>query len=153
VDILTFKGSLLSGALMLKWFFCKNRLSPDFYGSKFGGFLDRRPPDIKFEGTKPPKGTCINRNTTFEPLSVQFGPKLRPVGWPRKRKTNNLKKAHEESDKPLYFTTMWRRHFTTNLHQIWYVCRSYRRYHACQVLLQNIHSFFQAERWKIVFSL
>jgi len=105
----TFKGSLLSVSLMLNRFFARNWLSPDFYGSQFGGFFDRRPPHSEFEGTKPPKGTCINRNTTFEPLNVQFGPKLRSVGWPRKRKKNQEKKV----TKPLYFTTMWRRHFTT----------------------------------------
>jgi len=71
--------------------FCKKSVSPVFYGSQFGGFSDRRLPHSKFEGTKPPKGTCINRNTTFEPLSVQFGPKLRPVGWPRKRKKIKIK--------------------------------------------------------------
>jgi len=82
---------------MLKRFFARNRLSPDFYGSKFGCFSDRRPPHSKCEGTKPPKGTCINRNTTFEPLSVQFGPKLRPVGWPRKRKNKNKKGGRRKS--------------------------------------------------------
>jgi len=49
-------------------------------------FLDWRPPHSEFKGTKPSKGTCINQNTTFESLSVQFGPKLRPVSWPRKQK-------------------------------------------------------------------
>jgi len=92
---LTFKGSLLSGALMIQRFFARNRLSPDFYGSKFGGILNRRPPHSEFEGTKPQKA----RNTTFEPLSVQFGPKFRPVGWPRKRE----KKAGEESHKTVIF--------------------------------------------------
>jgi len=86
--ILTLKGSLLLGALMLSDFFARTRLSPDFYESQFGGFSDCRPPHSNSEGIKPPKGTCINRNTTFEPLSVQFGPKLRPVGWPWKRKKN-----------------------------------------------------------------
>jgi len=37
----------------------------------------------------------------FEPLSVQIGPKLRPVGWPRKLKKRRKKKV----TKPLYFTT------------------------------------------------
>jgi len=37
----------------------------------------------------------------FEPLSVQFGPKLRPVGWPRKRKKR--KKADEGSHKTAIF--------------------------------------------------
>jgi len=71
--ILTFEGSLLLGALMLKRFLQE---VPDFYGSKFGGCLDRRPPHSEFEGTKSSNGTCINRNTMFEPLSVQFGPKV-----------------------------------------------------------------------------
>jgi len=42
-----------------------NRSSPEFYGSKCGGFSDRRPPNSKFESTKPSKGTCINRNATL----------------------------------------------------------------------------------------
>jgi len=67
-------------AILQKRFFARNRPSPDFYGSNHGGFLDRRPRNSEFEGTKPPKDTCINRNTTFEPLGVQFGPKLRRVG-------------------------------------------------------------------------
>jgi len=53
---------------------------------KIWRFLGPETPHSKFEGNKPSKGMCINRNTTFEPLSMQFGPKLRPVGWPRKRK-------------------------------------------------------------------
>jgi len=40
---------------MLKRFFARNRRCPDFYGSKFDGFSDRRPLHSKFEGTKPPK--------------------------------------------------------------------------------------------------
>jgi len=82
---------------MLKRFFARNRSSPDFYGSKFGGFSDHRTPNSRFEGTKPPKGTSINRNTIFEPLSVQFGPKLRPVGWPRKRKKKIKKGGRRKS--------------------------------------------------------
>jgi len=148
--ILMFKEILFSGALMLKWFFARNRLSPDFYGSQFGGFLDRRPPHSEFEGTKPPKGMCINRNTTFEPLSVQFGPKLRPVGWPRKL---GKKRWEKKVTKLLYFTNMWRRHCATDLHQIWWVCGSYRHNHACQVWFQNIHWCFQAERSKNASSL
>jgi len=58
--ILTFKGILHSEALML--FFARNRVSPDFYGSKFGGFLERRPPHSEFEGTKPLKGTCMRHD-------------------------------------------------------------------------------------------
>jgi len=65
LGILTFKGSLLSEALVLKRFFARNLLNPDFCGSKFGGFLDRRPPYSKFEGT------CINRNTTFPGREVE----------------------------------------------------------------------------------
>jgi len=78
------------GQILKKWQqFSKFKMAAvQTYGSKFGGFSDRRPPYSKFEGTKSPKGTCFKRNTTFEPLSVQFGPKLRPVGWPRKLKKN-----------------------------------------------------------------
>jgi len=99
--ILTFKGSLLSAAIMLKRFFARNRLSPDLHGSKFGGFLDRRSPHSEFEGTKPSKGTCIHRNTSLKPLSVQFGPKLRPVAWPRKQKKK--KKGGRKSHKNVIF--------------------------------------------------
>jgi len=65
--ILTFKGCLLSVVLVFKRYFAWN---PHFYGSKFGGFLYLRPPHSEFEGTKPPKGTHINRNTSIELLSV-----------------------------------------------------------------------------------
>jgi len=47
--ILVTIGSLLAGALMFKRFFCKTSLSSDFYGSKFGSFLDWRPPHSEFE--------------------------------------------------------------------------------------------------------
>jgi len=124
---------LLSGALMLKRFVCKHGLSLDFYGSKFGGFLNRRPSHCEFDCTK----SCINRKTTFKPLSV------RPVGWPRKRKRKKMRE--KQVTKSLYFTTTWRRHFATDLYQIW---RSYQHNHACQVWFQNIHWFFQPERWK-----
>jgi len=100
--ISTFKGSLLSGALMLKWLLARNRLSPDFYGSQFGGCLYRRPFIVNFKGTKPPNGTCINRNTTFEPFSVQFGPQLRPVGRPRKRKKGGRRKSQNRYISPLF---------------------------------------------------
>jgi len=82
--ILTLKGSLLSGALMLKRFIEDLRV-------KVWRFFGPETPHSEFEGTKPSKGTCINRNTTFEPLSVQFGPKLQPVGWPRKQKKRKKK--------------------------------------------------------------
>jgi len=72
---------------------------------------------VKLKAPKPSKGTCINRNTTFEPLSVQFGPKLRPVGWPTKRKKRK-KRLVKKVTKQFHFATMWRRHFVTDLHQI-----------------------------------
>jgi len=75
------------------------RSPPDFYGSKLGNFLDRSLRE--FEGTKPSKGTCINLKTSFVPFSVQIGPKLRPVGWPRKLKKE--KKTGEESHKTVIF--------------------------------------------------
>jgi len=85
--ILTFEGRLLSGTLTVSNFVCKKSVkSRPLYGSQFGGCLDRCPSHSEFEGTKLSKGTCMNQNTTFEPLSMQFGPKLRPVGWPRKQK-------------------------------------------------------------------
>jgi len=76
--------------------------------------------------------------------------KLLPVGWPRKR--TKRKRAREESYKNRYnFTTMWRRHFVIDLHQIWWVCRSYRN-HACPFWIQNIHWLFPAERLTKAFS-
>jgi len=60
---------------------------------------------------------CVNRNTSFEPLSVQIGPKLRPVYWPRKRK--NRKKAGVESNKSVIFhhnlEAPFRNRFASNL--------------------------------------
>jgi len=104
LGILTFKGSLLSGALKLKRFFARNRQQVQTFAGQYLAFLDRRPPHSEFEGTNPPpqKGACINRNTTFEPLSVQFGPKLRPVGWPRKWKKN--KKAGRRKSQNRYIS-------------------------------------------------
>jgi len=67
-------------------FFARNRISPDYYGTKVGGCLDRIPPHSEFEGTTSPKSTCITRNTTFESLNVQIRLKLRRLGWPRKKK-------------------------------------------------------------------
>jgi len=57
--------------------------------------------DYIIVNVKAPKGKCINRNMTFEPLSVQFEPKLRPVGSPRKREKR--KKVGEESHKTVIF--------------------------------------------------
>jgi len=73
-------------------------------------FCGPETPRSKFEGNKLWKGTCINQYTFFKPLSVQIGPKLRPVGWPRKRK-NRKKRWGKKVTKPLYFSTTWRRHF------------------------------------------
>jgi len=70
------------------------------YGSKCGCFVDHRPPHSEFEGSKPSKGTYINRNTTFEPSSVQIGPKLRPVNWPRKRKKGRKRKSQNRYISP-----------------------------------------------------
>jgi len=53
--ILTSKGSLLFGVLMLKRLFARNLLSPDFYGSKFGGVLDRRPIIVNLKAPNPEK--------------------------------------------------------------------------------------------------
>jgi len=60
--------------------------SPDFYGTKVVGFFGPQTLLYEFEGTKPSEGTFIHRKTTFEPLSVQLEPILRPVGRPRIRK-------------------------------------------------------------------
>jgi len=78
--------------------------------------LDRRPPHSEFEGTKLQTDTFINRNTTFEPLSVQFGPKL----WAG-RGNGKKKKAGEESHKTVIFHHQVEASliFTTDLHQIW----------------------------------
>jgi len=70
-------------------------------GLNLAVFLDRRPPRGELEDLKPSKGTYINRNTCFEPLSVLIGPILRPVGWPRKRKKEN--KAGEGCHKTVIF--------------------------------------------------
>jgi len=49
-------------------------------------FLTADPLIVNLKASNPRKGTCINRNTTFEPLSVQFEPKLRPKK--RKKRIN-----------------------------------------------------------------
>jgi len=40
----------------------------------------------------------------FEPLSVQFGPKLLPVGWPRKRKINKINKGGRRKSQNRYIS-------------------------------------------------
>ena len=125
--ILTFKGSLFLRALMLKRFSAANRKSRTQNGSKFWCFLGWRPPISEFESSKPWKGTCTKQNTSFELWSVRIGTKLRPVGEMRKQK-----KRENESHKPWYFTTVWRRPLSTDLNEIWYVCRSYRRNYVYQ---------------------
>jgi len=57
-----------------------------------------------FESIKPSKGTCINRNATYGPLSVQIGPNLRPVCWPRKWKKR--KRREKKVTKPVYFSPL-----------------------------------------------
>jgi len=79
---------------------CKKSAKSRLSRVKIGGFLNRRPPHSEFEGTKPSKGMCINRNTTYEPLSVQFGPKLRLVGWPRTRKKGGRRKSQNRYISP-----------------------------------------------------
>jgi len=69
----------------IKAIFCKKPAVQTFMGRNLAVFGPEIP-HSEFEGTKPSNGTCINRNTTFEPLSMQFWPKLRPLGWPRKHK-------------------------------------------------------------------
>jgi len=53
-----------------------------------------RTPHSEFEGTKPSTGTCINRNTTFEPLSGQQNCDLwAGRGNGKKRKKGGRRKA------------------------------------------------------------
>jgi len=84
---------------MLKRFFARNRQSPDLYGSKFDVFFTGEHIIVNVKAPNP-KGTCINRNTTFEPLGVQLGPKLRPVGWRRKWKKRKKKKSQNRYISP-----------------------------------------------------
>ena len=98
--ILTFKGSLLLRALMLKQF--PLQIGEVRKRVEILVFLGRRPPKSEFEGSKPPKGTCTNQNTSFELLNVRIGSELRPVGEMRKRKTK-YKKWENKSHKSVIF--------------------------------------------------
>jgi len=70
----------------VKTIFCKKSAKSRLLRVKIWRIFGPETPHSEFEGTKPAKGTCITRTMTFEPLSVQLGPILRPVGWPRKPK-------------------------------------------------------------------
>jgi len=74
----------------VKTIFARYRL---LYGSKFGGFFGTETPHSEFEGTNPAK-KHVYQSQYVLPLNVQIGPKLRPVGWPRKRK--KIKNVGEE---------------------------------------------------------
>ena len=77
------------GLLCWSDFRCKSAKSKN--RSKFWCFWGRIPLRNKFEGSKPPKGTCTCRNTSFELSCVRIGQELRPVGEMRKRKKRENK--------------------------------------------------------------
>ena len=120
--ILTFKGSLLSRAPMLKQF--PLQIGKVRKRVEFLVFFGPETPKSEFEGSKPPKGTCTKQNTSFEPSSVRFGWKLRPVGEMRKRKKKYKKRENKSHKSVMVFhcveAPLW-----TDLNQIWRVCRSY----------------------------
>ena len=100
--ILTFKGRLLSRALMLKRFplqIGQVRKRVEVLVFCWAG----DPPNSEFQGSKPRKGTCTKQDTSFELSNVRIGSELRPVGEMRKRK-----KGRTKVTKPWYFTTVWR---------------------------------------------
>ena len=114
--VLTFKGSLLSIAQMLKRFpqqIGKVRKWVDI----FCVFLAGDPQKSEFEVSKPRKGTCMKQNTSFELSSVRIGWKLRPVGEMRKRK--NIKKGERKSQNR-YISPL-----CTGLKKIQRICRSH----------------------------
>jgi len=74
------------------------------------------------------------------------------VGWARKRKKTK-KKAGEESHKTVIFHHHVGGAISQPIKFGEFVDLTDLSYHACQVWLQNIHWFFQADRWKIAFSL
>jgi len=136
---------------MLKRFYARNRQVQTFTGQNLAVFLDRRPPHSEFKDTKLSKGTCINRNTTFEPLSVQFGPTMRPVAG---RGSGKRKKEGRRKSQNRYLSP---RHGGAILQPI---CTIFGEF----VDLTDIITlakfgfkifivFFQAERWKNAFSL
>jgi len=135
--ILTFKGSLLSGALILKAIFCKNSaISRLFTSQNLAVF---RTADQLIVNFKAPKRHVYQSEHNFWTIKRAILTKIATCGLADETEMKSNKKAGEKVAKPLYFTTTWRRHFATDLHQIWWVCKAYRRYHASQVWLQNIH--------------
>ena len=97
--ILTFKGSLLLRALMLKQF--PLQIGKVRKRVEMLLFFGLKTPKNKFEGSKPPKGTCTNQNTSFELLNVWIGSELRPAG-----EMGKWKKKYIKVTKPLHFTTV-----------------------------------------------
>ena len=57
------------------------------------------------------------------------------------RRDEETEKGRTKVTKPWYFTTVWRRSLSTDLNQIWCVCRSYQRYYAYQKWFQNFIGF------------
>jgi len=147
--ILTLKGSLLLGVLMLKRFFARNSAkSARLLRVKIWRFFGPETPHSEFECTKPQKARVSIGTRLLNYWACNSDQKLRPVGWPRKRK-----KAGRRVTKPLYLATNWRRHFTTDRHQIWWVCRSYRRNPVCQVFFPKYSLVFPDREVENAFSL
>jgi len=148
--ILTFKGTGLRGC-KVKAIFLQEIGKVQTLRSKFGGFLDWRPPHSEFEGTNPQKAHVSIGTRLLSQYACNSDQNC-DLWAGRGNGKNKKKRRVKKLTKPLYFTTTWRHYFATNLHQMCWVCGSYWRYHFCQVWLHNICWFFQADRWKIAFS-
>jgi len=101
-SILTFKGiySLLSEARMLKRFFARKRLNPDFYGSKFGVFWTGDSLIVNLKAPNP-KRHVYQSEHDFWTIKRAIRTKIATCGLAEE--AEKRKKAGEESHKTAIF--------------------------------------------------
>ena len=127
--ILTFKGSLLSRALMLKRF------------PQQIGLVRKRVEILVFFGPETSKKWIWSLQTpkrlVYETEHVVWAIKranrLKIAACRRDEETETkiYKKGRTKVTKVWYFTTVWRRPLWTDLNKIWRVCRSHQRNQLC----------------------
>jgi len=84
---------------MLKRFFARNWLNPDFYGSKFGGFLDMRPPHSEFDNAPNPQKAVYQSEHDFWAIKRAIRTKIATFALAEETE----KKAEKESHKTVIF--------------------------------------------------
>jgi len=99
--------------LMLKRFFYKKSANSDFYGTKFGGLLHRRPTYSEKH--------VYHFEHDFWPIKRANRTKIATCGLTEETEKRKEKRQEQKVTKPLYFTTTWRRLIANDMHQIWWV--------------------------------